>query len=89
MTFLYVFERTLSVSESVQANSALLMTCVCVSRSVVSDSLQPHGLQPARLLCPWHIPGKKTKWVAVSFSRGSSQPRDRTRVSRKDRRFTV
>ena len=24
-----------------------------VSRSVVSDSLQPHGLQPARLLCPW------------------------------------
>ena len=27
--------------------------CVCVSYSVVSDSLQPHGLQPARLLCPW------------------------------------
>ena len=27
--------------------------CVlCVSRSVVSDSLGPHGLQPARLLCP-------------------------------------
>ena len=23
------------------------------SRSVVSDSLQPQGLQPARLLCPW------------------------------------
>ena len=28
--------------------------CVCVSRSVVSDSLRPHGLQPARLLWPWH-----------------------------------
>ena len=28
--------------------------------SVVSDSLQPHELQPARLLCPWNFPGKKT-----------------------------
>ena len=25
---------------------------VCVSRSVVSDFLQPHGLWPSRLLCP-------------------------------------
>ena len=31
--------------------------CVC---SVVSDSLQPHRLQPARLLCPWNFPGKNT-----------------------------
>ena len=27
---------------------------------VVFDSLQPHGLQPARLLCPWDFPGKNT-----------------------------
>ena len=33
--------------------------CVCVC-SVVSDSLQPYGLQPARLLCPWNFPGKNT-----------------------------
>ena len=33
-----------------------------VSHSVVSDSLQVHGL----------------KWVAVPFSRGCSQPRDQT-----------
>ena len=26
----------------------------------MSDSLQPHGLQPARLLCPWDSPGKNT-----------------------------
>ena len=39
--------------------------CVCVcarahalSRSVASDSLQPHGLQPARLFWPWNFPGK-------------------------------
>ena len=28
--------------------------------SVVSDSLQPHGLQPAKLLCLWNFPGKNT-----------------------------
>ena len=31
-----------------------------VSRSVMSSSLRPHGLQPARLLCPWNSPGKNT-----------------------------
>ena len=31
-----------------------------LSRSVVSDSSRPHGLQPTRLLCPWDFPGKST-----------------------------
>ena len=30
------------------------------SRSVVSNSLRPHGLQPTRLLRPWDSPGKST-----------------------------
>ena len=30
------------------------------SRSVVSDSLLPHGLWPSRLLCSWDFPGKNT-----------------------------
>ena len=30
------------------------------SRSVVSDSQQPHGLQPTRLLRQWDFPGKST-----------------------------
>ena len=30
------------------------------SRSVVSDSSQPHGLQPSRLLHPWDFPGRST-----------------------------
>ena len=52
------------------------------SCSVVSDSLRPvdcslpgssvHGIPQARVL----------EWVAISFSRGSSQCRDRTQVSR-------
>ena len=40
------------------------------SHSVVSDSLRPHGIFQARIL----------EWVAISFSRRSSQPRDWTRV---------
>ena len=109
------------------------------SRSVVSNSSWPHGLQPTRLLRPWDFLGKSTGvgchcllprvlinqfcflktvkvtlfipmkvkicqsyptpcdhmdypvhgilqarilvWVAVAFSRGSSQPRDWTQVS--------
>ena len=32
-----------------------------VSCSVVSYSLQPHGLLHARLLCPWSFLGKNTR----------------------------
>ena len=34
--------------------------CVCLSHSVVSDSLRPHGLYPARLLHPWDSSDKNT-----------------------------
>ena len=33
-------------------------TLYVFSRTVLSDSLQPHGLQPARLLCPWSFPDR-------------------------------
>ena len=32
---------------------------VCVSRSVMSHSLQPFGLQPTRPLCLWDFPGQE------------------------------
>ena len=56
---------------------------VGVCRSVTSSCLWPRGLLRARLLCPGDSPGKNTGggWVAISFSRGSSWPRDRTPVS--------
>jgi len=34
--------------------------CVYISHLVVSDSLQPHGLYPTSLLCPWDSLGKNT-----------------------------
>ena len=33
---------------------------VCVSHSVISNSLRPHGLEPSRLFCLWDSPGKNT-----------------------------
>ena len=52
-----------------------IMACLqlCLSESVIRSvmSLQPHGILQARIL------GR----VAIPFSRGSSWPRDRTRVS--------
>ena len=38
--------------------------CKSVTCSVMSDSFRPHGLQSARLLCPWNSPGKILEWVA-------------------------
>ena len=35
-------------------------THACFSCSVMSDSLQPHELQPFRLLYPWNFSGKNT-----------------------------
>ena len=32
----------------------------CSVALVVSDSVQPHGQQPTRLLCPWDFLGKST-----------------------------
>ena len=42
------------------------------SRSVVSDSLPPHGLYS-----PWNSPGQKTGVSSYSLLHGSSHPRDR------------
>ena len=36
------------------------------SRSVVSNSLRPHGLQPARLLCPWGF-SRQEYWSGLPF----------------------
>ena len=34
--------------------------------SVMSNSLQPLGLQPTRLLCPWDFP-RQEYWTGVPF----------------------
>ena len=54
-----------------------LCVCVCVcglyvlSHSAISNSLWPHGIFQAKIL----------EWVAISYSRASSQPRDWIHIS--------
>jgi len=54
---------------------------VCVSHSVVSNSVWPHGLKSTRALCPWDSPGKNVGVGCIPFSSGSSQHRNWTWVS--------
>ena len=58
-----------------------LEMCVCVSHSVVSDSLQPHGLLLTSLLCPWNLPGKNTGMDSHFLLQESFRPRDRIHIS--------
>ena len=53
--------------------------CVCVSHSVVSDSLQPHGLWPTKLLCPWNSPGNNTGVGCHDLPNPGSEPRSSAR----------
>ena len=62
-------------------NSVVWKKSESVSHPVVSNSLWPHGLYPARLFCPWDSAGKNTGLVAMPFSTAYSWPRDRIRVS--------
>ena len=38
-------------------------------------SLQPYGLLPTRLLCPWDLRARIPEWVVMPSSRRSSQPK--------------
>ena len=58
-----------------------------LSHSVVSSSVLPYGLEPAGFLYPWTSPGKSPGVGCHAPSSGSSQPRDRTWVSRFAGRF--
>ena len=47
-----------------------------ISCSVVSDSLWPHGCNPSGSSVHGIFQARILEWVAIPFSRGSSQPRD-------------
>ena len=60
------------------------------SRSVVSDSLRPVDCSPPSSSVHGSLQARILEWVAISFSRGSSRPRDWTQVSHiAGRRFNL
>ena len=51
--------------------SAFCYRCRCFLTSVVSDPAWPYGPHPARLLCPWDSPSKKTGVCCHALLQGS------------------
>ena len=61
-----------------EQNSVCVCVCVCVcthlvAHLVVFNSLRPQGLQPARLLCPWHFP-RQEYWSGLPFPHPGEPP---------------
>ena len=70
----------LSLKSESESEVAQLCPTVCDPTDCSLPGSSVHGIFQARVL----------EWIAISFSRGSSQPRDQTWVSRTaGRRFTV
>ena len=73
---------------NISQGNVCVFVCVYVYIFVVScSSMSDSFATPARLLCPWDFPGKDTGVGCLSFSRGSSWPRNRTRVFFTSSRF--
>ena len=72
-----------SVQHSIQGRALwCIVGFVCVlSHSVVSDSLWPHGLYPRGSSGHGTFQARILQWVAISYSRGSSQLKDWTCIS--------
>ena len=63
-----------AIPKNAQSESEVFQSCLnlCDSMDCSLPGSSIHGILQARVL----------EWVAISFSKGSSQPRDRTQVSR-------
>ena len=70
----------LSVFSCASWPSVCLLWHVCVC-SVISNSLRPHGLKPTGFSIHGIFQASIRKQVAISSSRGSSQPREWTCIS--------
>ena len=69
----------------VEARCVCMCMCVCGSMCVCvlscSDSLQPYGLQPSRLVCSWDFPGKNTRVGCRFLLQGIFQTQGLTHIS--------
>ena len=84
MIFFFFPDAALEVSH---LSYHIILGCSVLSLSVMSDSVRPHGLQPARLLRPWDSPVKNTGMGCHAFLQGIFPTRDQTQVSRMTGRF--
>ena len=62
-------------------------TLLCLVAQSCPTLCNPTDCSPPRVLCPWDSPGKNPGVGCMPSSRDSSQPRNRTQVSRNAGRF--
>ena len=62
--------------------NSLFGPCCMFSHSVMSDSLQPHGLCPPGFSVHGISQARILEWIAISFSTESSWPRDQTCIGK-------
>ena len=74
---LFELNQSWLIIHNIQSTMECVCVYVCISHSVVSDSLQPHGLKSS---VHGVSQASTLEWVAISFSRGSFPPRERTQV---------
>ena len=80
-------ENSTELSQKTKNRTIINTCCAVLSCSVVSSSLWSHGLSPQASLSMGILKARILEWVAMPSSRGSSQPRDQTQVSRIAGRF--
>ena len=69
------------LKEGAQRNISTPRFCCCLVPQLCLTLLQPHGLYPTLHLCPCNSQAGLLMWVAISFYRRSSQPRNLTHIS--------
>ena len=70
LTFFHAWSQGFSLVACPRDSLETLWKCENVSRSVVPNSLQSHGLQPTKLLCPWDFSGKDIGVVCYFLLKG-------------------
>ena len=58
-----------------------LKSCCCFVAKTYPTLLRPHGVQPARLPCPWDFPAKNIGMGCHLLLQGFAQPRNQTLIS--------
>ena len=59
-----IVDKSLAVSQKIKHS----YHCCCLATQSCLILLQPHGLYPTKLLCPWISQARILEWVVISFS---------------------
>ena len=70
------------INEALQkAEYVVVAACVCAQSLGHVQLFGAPWTKPTRLPCEWILQARILEWVVISDSRGSSGPRDQTRIS--------